>query len=359
MYLKSLSLLQFKNHDEFKTEFSAWCNCIVGENGSGKTSLLDAIHYVTLTKSFLSNQDSTCVQHQQEYFMIKANIAKQDSENEVVCSFSMADKKQILIDKKPIEKMSEHIGRYPLVLLAPTDTDLVRDGSELRRKFFDSLISQLDGAYLAALIQYNRLLLQRNAVLKQFAERNYYDHALLETYSEPMLTKGLYLNQLRTKYIAMFLPLFQENYQNLSENREQVGVTYLSEVGQEQFEAIFRDNYRADLAASRSTKGVHKDDFDFVIDQLSLKKYGSQGQQKAFVMALKLAQFALIQQIKGIKPILLMDDIFDKLDERRINMLLGMIENGSFGQVFITDARPERSRALLARLGQQVSFVEL
>jgi DNA replication and repair protein RecF len=357
MFLKHLSLINFKNHSENSSQFSEHCNCILGENGSGKTSLIDAIYFLSLTKSSLSNQEALCINHQAEYFMIAGQFSKNDTDVEVICSLQRGQRKAILIDKKPIERISDHIGQYPVVLMGPHDTDIIRDSTEARRKFFDGVISQINPEYFQNLLQHNRLLLQRNSLLKQFAERNYYDQPLLEVYSEPLLEKALIINKVRDLFLEKFLPIFQKHYSQLSENREVVSIFYESEVGDETFAQQFRNNYKLDVAANRTLKGVHKDDYTFEIDGFTLRKFGSQGQQKAFAMALKLAQFELITIETGLKPILLMDDIFDKLDDRRIQMLMDMIENRIFGQVFITDARPERSKKLLENISGGVNYV--
>jgi DNA replication and repair protein RecF len=357
MFLKKLQINNFKNHLEFSTEFSEHCNCILGENGSGKTSLIDAVYFLSLTKSSLSNQEALCINHNQDFFMICGDFLKNEKTDEVICSLQRGQRKTILIDKKAIERISDHIGNYPVVLMAPHDTDIVRDSAEARRKFFDGVISQINAEYFQNLLVHNRLLLQRNSLLKQFADRNYFDQPLLEVYSEPLLEKALIINRVRGSFLAKFLPIFQKHYALLSENREIVSIFYESELGDPEFSNIFRQSFRADVAANRTTKGVHKDDYTFEINSFTLRKFGSQGQQKAFAMALKLAQFELISHEKGFKPILLMDDIFDKLDDRRIQMLIDMIENKIFGQVFITDARPERSKKLLENISEGVNYV--
>jgi DNA replication and repair protein RecF len=357
MYLQKLVLSNFKNHLNQSNEFSLHCNCILGENGSGKTTLLDAIYFLSLTKSSLSNQEALCINHDEEYFMINGTFANNDKIEEVICSLQRGQRKAILIDKKPIERIADHIGKYPVVMMAPHDTDIVRDASDSRRKFFDGVISQINPHYFQTLLLHNRLLLQRNGLLKQFADRSYFDLPLLEVYSEPLLENAKIINQIRKKFISEFLPIFQNHYAALSENREKVSIIYESEVGDENYSFEFKNNYKSDLASNRTTKGVHKDDFMFEINGFTLRKFGSQGQQKAFAMALKLAQFEIITVEKKQKPILLMDDIFDKLDDRRIKMLIDMIENKVFGQVFITDARPERSKKLLENISGGVNYV--
>ncbi|MES2795290.1 MAG: DNA replication and repair protein RecF [Bacteroidota bacterium] len=357
MFLQKLTLQNFKNHLDLSADFSEHCNCILGENGSGKTSLIDAIYFLSLTKSSLSNQEALCINHTEDYFVIMGQFLKNTKNDEVICSLQRGQRKAILIDKKPIERISDHIGNYPVVLMAPHDTDIVRDSAEARRKFFDGVISQIDPEYFQNLLQHNRLLLQRNSLLKQFADRKYYDQPLLEVYSEPLLEKAQMINKVRKSFLQKYLPIFQKHYAQLSENREEVTLFYESEVGDESFSDEFRQNYKLDVAANRTLKGIHKDDYIFEIDGFTLRKFGSQGQQKAFAMALKLAQFDLITIEKGAKPILLMDDIFDKLDDRRIQMLIDMIENKVLGQVFITDARPERSKKLLENISGGVNFV--
>ena len=277
----------------------------------------------------------------------------------ITISLQRGQKKAVLRDKKAYERISEHIGRFPVVMLSPNDTDIIRDGSEERRKFFDGVMAQLDAEYLENLLQYNRLLLQRNSLLKQFSERNYTDDLLLDVYSDPLVEVSLKLYQARNQFITAFLPIFKKHYNTLSDAREDVEMIYESEVGAEHFTQIFRKNRQRDLAAQRTTMGTHKDDFIFEINGFTLRKFGSQGQQKSFVIALKLAQFEMLTKVKGFPPLLLLDDIFDKLDDRRIQQLITMMVDGTFSQVFITDARPERTRQLLDNLGVEVKYFEI
>jgi DNA replication and repair protein RecF len=244
-------------------------------------------------------------------------------------------------------------------MLSPNDTDIIRDGSEERRKFFDGVMAQLNSEYLENLLQYNRLLLQRNSLLKQFSERNYTDDLLLDIYSNPLVEISLKLYEARNQFIKDFLPIFKKHYNTLSDAREAVEMIYESEVGVDNFTQIFRNNRQRDLVAQRTTMGSHKDDFIFEINGFTLRKFGSQGQQKSFVIALKLAQFEMLTKVKGFPPLLLLDDIFDKLDDRRIQQLITMMVDGTFSQVFITDARPERTRQLLNNLGVAVKYFEI
>ena len=381
MFLQKISLAHFKSYEHESFEFSERVNCIVGENGTGKTNLLDAIYFLALTKSSISNQDALSINHEAEYMMVEGEfIAPQPPKGGlksdikldekappsgaggavlITISLQRGQKKAVLRDKKSYERISEHIGRFPVVMLSPNDTDIIRDGSEERRKFFDGVMAQLDAEYLENLLQYNRLLLQRNSLLKQFSERNYTDDLLLDVYSDPLVEVSLKLYQARNQFITAFLPIFKKHYNTLSDAREDVEMIYESEVGAEHFTQIFRKNRQRDLAAQRTTMGTHKDDFIFEINGFTLRKFGSQGQQKSFVIALKLAQFEMLTKVKGFPPLLLLDDIFDKLDDRRIQQLITMMVDGTFSQVFITDARPERTRQLLDNLGVEVKYFEI
>jgi DNA replication and repair protein RecF len=359
MYLDKLYLANFKNHEDLTFQFSSQVNCIVGENGSGKTNLLDAIYFIALTKSAFNNQDALSISHLADFLMLDGVFKDDKKRFNITCSVKRGAKKVVLYDKKPYERLSDHIGRFPLVLIAPDDTDLIREGSEERRRFFDSVLSQMDADYLSDYQQHNRLLEQRNALLKDFAERNYFDATLLELYTNPLLVLIEKLHQQRSTFMLIFTPMFIKHYANLSEDREKVAVIYESEVASDEFLLDFKRNQARDLAAQRTTMGVHRDDYIFEIDDYPVRKFGSQGQQKAFVMALRLAQFELLERDKNTKPILLLDDIFDKLDDRRIEKLIEMIDNQTIGQVFLTDARPERTQRILEKVNAEVKYFKI
>jgi DNA replication and repair protein RecF len=350
MYLEKINLLNFKNYEELSMEFCPHINCIVGHNGSGKTNLLDAIHYLSLTKSAFNILDGQSIRHEADFFMIDGKFCLDTKHFQITCSLRNGQRKIVMSDKKAYERISEHIGRFPVVLIAPNDTDLVRDGSEDRRKFFDGMLSQIDAQYLNDLIAYNLVLKQRNGLLKQFYERNYYDKELLETYSIPLLDLGRKIHFKRQEFMQEYVRIFQQHYRNLTDSLEEVDLVYESELFEEDFEYEFFYATKRDLQAQRTTKGIHKDDFVFEINRFELKKFGSQGQQKSFVIALKLAQFEVIKENKQVKPILLLDDIFDKLDDLRINKLMHMIASGTFGQLFLTDARPERTKKVFEHI---------
>ena len=343
MWLENISLLNFKNYQELELSFSPQINCLVGENGSGKTNLLDAIYYLSLTKSAISSNEAQNLRHQQSFFLIKGTFEKEEQNFTVQFSLQEGQKKQFKNSRVPYDKLSEHIGLFPAVLITPNDTDIIRGGSEIRRKFYDGIISQISGEYLEHLLRYNHNLRQRNSLLKQFAEGLRYDKDLLDSYSQPLVDSGVFIHAYRKKFIHEFFPSFIKHYNNLSGQKEMVAIHYQSDFDVPNIAQIFHQNYRRDLQAQRTTLGVHKDDYLFEIDQHPIKKYGSQGQQKSFVISLRLSQFDIIREAKSVKPLLLLDDVFDKLDDFRIAKLSEMVAARSFGQLFVTDARPERT----------------
>ncbi len=368
MTLDSLDLLLFKNYDEAHLSFARHVNCLTGPNGSGKTNLLDAIHFLALTKSAFTNTDALSIRHGATYAMVRGRFADDAAAgaiDTVQVNLHAAQKKTVLLNRSPYERLSEHIGRYPLVLLSPYDTDLIREGAEERRRFFDGLLSQRDSAYLDTLLRYNALLRQRNATLKQFAERRRADLELLAVLDEQLVPPGRALSEARARFLVEFEPLFQRHYAHLTDGAESVALHYRSQLLADEFGVdtdfgtLLADAQRADLAAGRSTVGPHRDDFEFLLlpatsgfDQSPrpVRQLGSQGQQKSFVIALKLAQFELLAARHRRKPLLLLDDIFDRLDERRISRLLALVADGTFGQIFLTDSHPHRAAALLRPL---------
>lgn len=363
MHLEKLSLTNFKNYEDGRYAFGRQVNVIVGPNGSGKTNLLDAVYFLSLTKSAFQSQDALSILHDADYFIIDGLFETSAAHHtQITISLQRGQRKVLMADKKPYERVSEHIGRFPVVMIAPNDTDLVREHSEDRRHFFDGVLSQLDADYLRDYLMYQQVLKQRNSLLKLFAERNQVDNDLLDTYDEPLLAIGQRIHDRRQRFVTEFLPSFRAHYAYLSDEREAVNIVYESEVSTPNFVDEFRHFRRRDTVLQRTTMGVHKDDYNFLIgdrETVPLKKFGSQGQQKTFVIALKLAQFDQLEAAKGIKPILLLDDIFDKLDDRRIGKLIQRMDEGAFGQLFVTDARPERTRELLNAVKADVQFFEI
>jgi len=338
MRLEKLSLFNFKNYEEIQIVFQGNIHCFLGKNGSGKTNLLDAIYYLSFTKSFLTSSDTQNIRISQNQFFIKGAFSRSQKTSEVICSFQQGQKKVIRENDSDYLKFAEHIGKYPVVIVAPQDIELIWDGSEVRRKFFDSLISQVDRAYLDHLITYAAFLKQRNSALRFFSEKGKVDHDLLETYDQKLLPAADYIYKKRKDFIKDFIPRLINHYRFLADNgSEEISVQYRSDLEEMNWKEGLKKNLSRDLALQRTTSGIHRDDFLFFLNNNELKRFGSQGQQKSFLIGLKLAEFESITVIKSIKPILLLDDIFDKLDDSRIYKLMQLVARESFGQIFITD----------------------
>ncbi|RZK21813.1 MAG: DNA replication/repair protein RecF [Hymenobacter sp.] len=360
MTLDQLYLLFFKNYDEATLSFSTGINCFIGNNGSGKTNLLDAIHYLALAKSALNATDAQSIKQGADFFVIKGTFhdAVTGQADTIQLSLRAGQKKQVTHNKQLYERLADHIGRFPTVLISPYDTDLIRQGSEDRRRYFDSLLSQLDHDFLELLIQYNGLLRQRNATLKQSGGQHGFDALYLQALDDQLAPLGEQLVALRADFLVRFIPLFQAHYNQLAEGRETVAIDYKTQLAGQHFRHLLLANERRDQLLQRSTVGPHRDDFIFVMDGLPVKNYASQGQQKSFVIALKLAQFELLAAPRlatpsqpGVKPLLLLDDIFDRLDDKRIARLLQLVANQTFGQVFLTDTNLARTDQALAGIG--------
>jgi DNA replication and repair protein RecF len=360
VFLRKLNLFHFKNIVEARFEFERDVICLLGKNGSGKTNLLDAIYYLSFTKSAINPSDSQNVQQGQNQFINKGEFELNGRKKEVICSFQLGQKKVIREDGQDYIKFSEHVGKYPVVLIAPQDIELIWDGSEMRRKFFDTLISQLDKIYLENLIAYTNHLKQRNSLLRMFSETGSVDRDLLASYDQQIIPAGNYINTKRQNFVVDFLPFLTKHYKFLSESNEEVNIQYKSDLQKTDFESLLQTHLQRDILLQRTSTGVHRDDFDFQMNGNELKKFGSQGQQKSFLIALKLAEFQCIAEAKQFKPIVLLDDIFDKLDDQRIRQLMRLVSQGAFGQLFLTDARQTRSQEILkeAQVGAQVFKVE-
>lgn len=347
MYLQQLSLINFKNYGSFEENFSKKINCFVGNNGMGKTNLLDAIYYLSFCKSFFNSIDSQNIKHNEAFFVLQGFFNKHGEEIEVYCGIKRNQKKIFKKNKKEYERLSEHIGQFPLVMISPSDAELINESSEVRRKFLDGIISQYDKVYLDKLISYNQVLKQRNALLKQFHETRTFDSETIEIWDEQLIIHGKGILEIRLNFLKQFIPLFNRHYRFISNSREEVALNYQNSLGEKEFKTALLTSLNRDRALHYTTVGPHKDDLEFTISNLSLKKFASQGQQKSYLLALKLAQFEFIKEQKKTKPLLLLDDIYDKLDEERFTKLIEMVSGDSFGQVFITDTHPERMNKLL------------
>lgn len=351
MHLQKLSLINFRNYPEVSLDFSAKFNCFAGNNGAGKTNLLEAIYYLSFCKSFSNPIDTQNIMFNQEMFMIQGQYRVNGRVDELYCGVKRQQRKIFKCNKKEYERLSDHIGLFPLVLISPGDSQLLLGGSDERRKFIDGVISQYNQSYLHSLLSYNKALAQRNALLKMFAERRRFDATSLEIYDEIMITHGHGIFEERRRFFDEFLPVFNHYYQILSGGSEQVNIEYQSTLVAGEFARQMLEARDKDLISQFSTVGVHKDDLAFFIHNVPVKRYGSQGQQKSFLIALKLAQFAFTRSIKGLSPILLFDDIFDKLDENRVEQLMTLVSEESFGQVFVTDTHIERLEDLFRKVG--------
>jgi DNA replication and repair protein RecF len=348
MHLKQLSLINFKNYPDTSLQFSQKINCLVGDNGMGKTNILDAIHYLSFCKSFFNSIDSQNIKHSEGFFIIQGSYEKNGENYEVYCGQKRNQKKVFKHNKKEYDRLSEHIGLYPLVMISPSDAELINGTSETRRKFVDGIISQYDKVYLEKLIAYNQVLKQRNALLKQFYESRSFDSVTLEIWDEQLLVHGKSILEIRLAFLKEFIPLFNKHYANISESKEEVSLVYESSVGEKDYKTALITSLERDRVLHYTTIGPHKDDLDFTINGFSLKKFASQGQQKSYLLALKLAQFEFIKNKKGIKPLLLLDDVYDKLDESRFRKLIELVSSDDFGQVFITDTHPQRIKDLFS-----------
>lgn len=367
MTLDQLHLLFFKNYDEANLAFGPGINCFIGDNGSGKTNLLDAIYYLALTKSAFAGADAQSIKQGADFFVVKGKFSTPALERPetIQVSTRVGQKKTITHDKQPYDRLADHIGRYPAVLISPYDTDLIRQGSEERRRYFDSLQSQLDHEFLELLIQYNGLLRQRNATLKQGSGSHGFDTLYLQALDDQLAPVGERLSALRATFLTQFIPVFQRHYAQLADGREQVVLEYKSQLPGQNFRHLLLANERRDQLLQRSTTGPHRDDFIFLMDGLPVKTYASQGQQKSFAIALKLAQFELLAtkpqpgDAPSTKPLLLLDDIFDRLDDKRIARLLQLVADQTFGQVFLTDTNLARTDQALAGVGSDIRRFEV
>nr|MBK9652568.1 DNA replication/repair protein RecF [Bacteroidota bacterium] len=352
MFLKELSLFQFKNYRDANIQLHQGVNCFAGNNGSGKTNLLDAIYYLSMTKSYLQQSDIQNILHAQPQAMIKGVFQHLDEEKEILCLLRREQKKVVKLNQTEYEKLSDHIGLMPVVMLSPMDHELITGGSEVRRKFIDSIISQCDAAYLQHLIQYNKVLLQRNALLKLHSRQGVIDYTIYEIYDTQLDIHGTAIHNKRNDFFGIFNELFLQACHYIAPETEAVAITYQSTIGNQSIKELLERNFKKDLALEYTHAGIHKDDWDFTINNYSVKKFGSQGQQKTFLVALKLAQYQYIQLMKNIQPILMLDDIYDKLDDTRLGKLMQMVSEHKFGQIFITDTNIKRIENIFLEMGE-------
>ncbi len=367
MIVTDLSLINFKNHKNLHLDFSTQLNCFVGNNGVGKTNILDALHYISVTKSFLGHKDLNNIRSGEDFFLIEAKIFNGEKTDILKIQQANTAKKLIKKNDKSYDRIADHLGFIPSVIISPYDANLISDSGESRRKFLDSMISQTDQHYLFSLMQYQKTIAQRNALLKDFSKNRYFDKTSLEIYDEPLLRFGSEIFEKRAQFVQAIAPLIQDYYKKISGAKEEVSVSYASDLltnnHQENAQASFRklldENLEKDRALTYTSKGIHKDDLIFEMNQKPLKSHGSQGQQKSFLIALKLSQMNRIKEITSKTPLLLLDDIFDKLDDLRVAQLIDMVIQENFGQIFITDTHRERTENLMSKVNGEAKIFDI
>ncbi len=359
LQLSRISLTLFKNYEFNSFDFSSRVVGICGLNGKGKTNLLDAIYYCCFTKSYFTGSDQLNIRFNQEGFRLEAHFENSSIPQKVVCINRLAVKKELYLNEVPYEKLSQHIGLLPTVMIAPDDIEIITGGSEGRRKLMDTILCQLDAQYLQQLMIYNKVLLQRNSLLKQFAEKGVTDEPLLQILDQQIAAPGNYVFQKRKSFTAQLLPLVQNFYQQIAENEEVVRIGYESKLLQHSLEELLIKNRERDGYLQRTNAGPHKDDLSFELNGQPFKSIASQGQRKSLLFAVKLAEFEIIKANKGFAPLLLLDDVFEKLDESRMQNLLHWVCVQNDGQVFITDTHRERLEQALSSLHIQAQIIEL
>lgn len=348
MYLKKLTLTFFKNYEQTELEFSPKINCFVGNNGVGKTNILDAIHYLSLTKSFFNNIDSINIKHGEDYFIIQGIFVRNDEEDNIFCSFHKHRQKLLKRNGKEYQKLSDHVGRYPVVMISPADSSLISEGSEERRRFLNKIISQYNAEYLDSILKYNKALQQRNKLLKDFRITDNFESDLLSIWDLQLVKFGSYAYNERENLVKELIPVFQEYYSFISGEKEIVKLTYRSHLSEGDFGDALKNSVNKDRILEYTTIGIHKDDLILGMDGFSVKLLGSQGQQKSYLVSLKLAKFDYIKRKAGFSPILLLDDIFDKFDSERVEQIIRLVGNHRFGQIFITDTHQNRLHDILS-----------
>ena len=359
MFLKNLSLVNYKNLQSASFEFDSKINCFVGNNGIGKTNVLDSIYHLAFGKSYFNPITSQNINHEADFFVVEGQFEKLQKEEQILVSARRGQKKVIKRNNKPYEKFSEHIGFIPTVIISPADRDLIIEGSETRRKFMDGVISQSDNVYLNKLIQYGKINAQRNSLLKYFAANHSFDRDTLEVYNLQLSELGQYIFEKRKAFLEEFIPIFNKRYADITKNKEQVHISYRSHLSDNSLASLLEANLQKDMALKYTSVGTHKDDLSFEIEGHPIKKFGSQGQQKSFLVALKLAQFDFIKAISKVNPILLLDDIFDKLDEQRVAHIVALVATDQLGQIFISDTHADRTESVVKSSNQSYKIFKL
>jgi len=340
--IKKITLIQFRNYTSASFDFIAPITCITGANGTGKTNLLDAIYYLCYTKSYFSSNQQNSAQRGYDGFRVEGVFHRDEERVEVISCKWRSGKKEVQSNAVEYERLTDHIGKYAAVMIAPDDMELINGGSEMRRKWIDGILGQVDKLYLESLMHYQRILLQRNAWLKLHAINPPPDNAELEYYNRQLSTHGSYIHEMRKAFLVKFTPLLNRFYHELSSGKENISVCYQSDLHKQTLDNWLTESFQHDLRLQRTLRGVHKDDLEFLFNETELKQFGSQGQKKSYLFAMKLAQYTYLSDTLGHSPILLLDDIFEKLDQQRMEALMRIIRGPGFRQVVLTDTHAER-----------------
>ena len=359
MFLKELSLTNYKNFESLKFSFDTKIICFVGLNGVGKTNILDSIYHLSYTKSYFNPIPSQNIKHGETFFFISGRYMIHDKEENILVSLKKGDKKIIKRNNKLYKKFSDHIGKIPLVLISPDDRNLIIEGSETRRKFIDGIISQTDKEYLNNLIDYNKTLKQRNALLKMFYDNSESIRKTIDIYDRQLSSDAQKIYDKRREFLNEFITIFKSRYKELSNDKENVEIKHSSDISPDQnLYKLLKNSLEKDLRFQYTTKGIHKDDLNLSLDNFPIKKYGSQGQQKTFLIAMKLAQFDYLSKLDS-KPILLLDDIFDKLDDTRVKQIINLVNQEKFNQIFISDTNKTRSENIIKKVNKSYKIFEI
>jgi len=350
MHLNKLSLLNFKNYEDLELSFNSRINCFVGNNGVGKTNLLDSIHYLSLCKGYFNAIDSQNINHNKEFCVIQGDYEREDANENIYCGIQRNKKKQFKRNKKDYPKLSDHIGLIPLVMISPSDSSLIQSGGEERRKFINGVISQYDRLYLEDIMNYNRILQQRNKFLKSVAGISRPDPAMFEVYDSQLSEYGRAIYDKRKDFVERIVPVFNDFYRRISGEKENVSLKYKSQLEDNDMLELLEMNRNKDRIIQYTSAGIHRDELDMMLGDHPLKKTGSQGQQKTFQLALKFAKFDFIRDKSNLFPILLLDDVFDKLDSSRVEQIIRVVSEEKFGQIFITDTDEKRMKKVLTAL---------
>ena len=358
MFLNFLKLSYYKNFSSKKFNFESKINCFIGNNGVGKSNILDSIYHLSYGKSYFNPIPSQNIRHGEEYFMINGVYSINDKEENIIISLKKGVKKILKRNNKLYKKFSDHIGLIPLVIISPSDRNLIIEGSDTRRKFIDSIISQVNKNYLKDIIAYAKILAQRNSLLKYFAKNNTFESNTVDVYDSQLsdLSKKIY--KIRKKFMDEFIPIFKNRYKSISDNNEEVDIVYKSDLNDGGLLELLKSSIQKDLILQYTSKGIHKDDLIFLKNGFSIKKFGSQGQQKSFLISLKLAQFDFLEK-QNNSPILLLDDIFDKLDDNRVKQIINLVNEDKFKQIFISDTNKKRTENTIKSVNKSYKIFEL